>query len=269
MHAVKLELGTEKMIGEKVGPIGWMTFNQPERRNAISQEMRAAAITILEDFEADDAVRVIVMKGAGDKAFISGSDISKGEKGAATPEQLEEQGKLASRLRDRYETLTKPLIAMIQGYCIGGGVATAMHADIRISADDAQFAIPAARLGNAFNWRYTKNLVEIVGTARAKEILMTARRYGADEALQIGLVHQVVPASELANAVEAVAMAIADNSPMSVRAAKFMVNEAAKEQSARDADKIETVRKACLKSADFAEGRRAFNEKRKPVWTGR
>ncbi|MFM1814598.1 MAG: hypothetical protein RLZ98_1293 [Pseudomonadota bacterium] len=269
MQIVRLELNTEKMIGEKDSGIGWMTFNQPERRNAISQEMRAAMLAILDDFEADDAVRVIVMKGAGDKAFVSGSDISKSEKGAATPAQLEEQGKLSQRLQERFETLQKPLVAMIHGYCLGGGVATALQADIRIASDDAQFGVPAARLGNAYNWIYTKKLVEIVGPARAKEFLVTARRYSAAEALQMGLVHQVVPLASLAETVRQTAFQIADNAPLSVRAAKLMVDEAVKDVTERDMARVRAARKICIESADFVEGRKAFNEKRKPNWTGR
>ncbi len=245
-----------------------MTFNQPERRNAISHEMREAILTILDDFEADPEVRVIVMAGAGDKAFVSGSDISRKEKGEATPEQLERQGQLSSLVQERYLTLSKPLIAMIRGYCLGGGVATALYADLRIAADDAQFGIPAARLGNAYNYTYTKMLVDLVGPARAKEILITARRYSADEALQMGLVHQVVPVDGLHDTVRDIAAAIVDNAPLSVIAAKVMIDEIIKDPEERDMTKVAAVRKACIESADFREGRRAFNEKRKPVWTG-
>ncbi len=264
-----MQLNTDKMLARKEDGIGWMTFNQPERRNAISHEMRVATLSILNDFETDNSVRVIVMTGAGDKAFVSGSDISKGEKGGATLDQLEAQGKVSEELRHRYATLTKPLVAMIRGYCLGGGVATALLADLRIAADNAQFGIPAARLGNAYNWDYTRKLVEVVGAPRAKEILITARRYAADEALQMGLIHQVVPAADLEREVRAIAAMIVDNAPLSVWAAKVMVDEAVKDESERNMAAVQQARQTCLESADFAEGRRAFNEKRKPVWTGR
>ena len=263
-----MELKTEKMIAEKADGIGWMTFNQPERRNAISHEMREGMLAILEDFEADPMVRVIVMKGAGHKAFVSGSDISRPTKGAATPGALQRQGKLSGLVRERFATLAKPLIAMIRGYCLGGGVATALHADLRIASDDSSFGIPAARLGNAYNWHYTRMLVDIVGPARAKEILITARRYSAAEALQMGLIHQVVGPDALEDTVRGVAAVVADNAPLSVIAAKAMINEAMKDSGARDMDKVAAVRKACLESKDFAEGKRAFNEKREPRWTG-
>ncbi len=263
-----MELRTEKMIADKAQGIGWMTFNQPERRNAISQEMREAILTILDDFEADPEVRVIVMKGAGDKAFVSGSDISRGEKGAATPAELERQSKLSGLVQERYLTLSKPLIAMIRGYCLGGGVATALYADLRIASEDAQFGIPAARLGIAYNWDYTRMLVDAVGPSRAKEILMTAKRYSAEEALAIGLIHQVVPADGLEDTVRKTAAMIAANAPLSVVAAKAMVNEVIKDPADRDMDKVRALRKACLESSDFREGRRAFNEKREPQWTG-
>ena len=264
-----MDLKTDKMIAEVEDGIGWMTFNQPERRNAISHEMREGILTILDAFEADPAVRVIVMKGAGEKAFVSGSDISRKEKGEATPEQLERQGKLSGLVQERYLTLTKPLVAMIRGYCLGGGVATALWADLRIASEDAQFGIPAARLGNAYSWGYTNKLVEIVGPARAKEILITARRYSAAEALQMGLVHEVTAADGLEDRVREIAAAIADNAPLSIQAAKIMVDEAVKDPDKRDMKRVAAIRKACIESADFAEGRRAFNEKRKPQWTGR
>ena len=263
-----MQLNTEKMIAEKEGGIGWMTFNQPERRNAISQEMREAILIILDDFELDPSVRVIVMKGAGDKAFVSGSDISRSEKGEATPTELERQSRLSDMVQKRYLTLAKPLIAMINGYCLGGGVATALYADLRIASDNAQFGIPAARLGNAYNWHYTRMLVDAVGPAWAKDILITARRYTAEQALAMGLIHQVAKVNTLDSTVRGIAAAISDNAPLSVIAAKAMIDEAIKDQGARDMDKVVELRKRCLESTDFAEGRRAFNEKRKPQWTG-
>jgi enoyl-CoA hydratase/carnithine racemase len=171
-------------------------------------------------------------------------------------------------VQERYTTLTKPLIAMIQGYCLGGGVATALYADLRIAAEDAQFGIPAARLGNAYSWGYTNKLVEIVGPARAKEILITARRYSAAEALQMGLIHQVVATEQLEPTVREIAAGISDNAPLSIQAAKIMVDEAVKDPDGRDMKRVAAIRKACIESTDFAEGRRAFNEKRKPQWTG-
>lgn len=263
-----MKLSTDKMIAEKADGIGWMTFNQPERRNAISHEMRLAIIEILEDFETDDTVRVVIMKGAGDRAFVSGSDISRSEKGGATARDLEERGKVSARVQECYDALTKPLIAMIRGYCLGGGLGTALNADLRIAADDAQFGIPAARLGNAYNWRWTKRLVDVVGPASAKDILITARRFPASEALRMGLVHEVVPVAELERRVRERAAAIADNAPLSVRAAKAMIGEAMKDPADRDMDKVARLVKQCRDSDDFREGRRAFMEKRKPNWTG-
>ncbi len=263
-----MQLKTDKMIGEIDDGIGWMTFNQPERRNAISHEMREAILEILDHFESSRDVRVIVMKGAGDKSFVSGSDISRAEKGEATPAELERQGKLSGLVHERYTTLTKPLIAMIRGYCLGGGVATALYADLRIASDDAQFGIPAARLGNAYSWSYTSKLVEIVGPARAKEILITARRYSAAEALQMGLIHQVAAVDQLETTVCELAAGIKDNAPLSIQAAKIMIDELVKDPDQRDMKKVALIRKTCIESADFAEGRRAFNEKRKPRWTG-
>jgi enoyl-CoA hydratase len=183
-------LDTDKMIASKEGHIGWMVFNNPERRNAISYEMRVASLSILDDFENDPEIRVIVMKGAGDKSFVSGSDISQFEKRMADPGVQAAAVEVGERLQARYETLSKPLIAMVQGYCLGAGLSTALQADLCVAADTAVFGVPAARLGLAYHFSSTKRLVELIGPARTKEMLFTARRYSASEALAMGLITQ-------------------------------------------------------------------------------
>ena len=264
-----IKLSTDKMIAEKDGPIGWMTFNNPERRNAVSYEMRMAIVEILDDFSQDDSVRVVVMKGAGDKAFVAGADISQFEKTRATPEQREQYDAASRKVQDRYAALEKPLIAMIHGYCLGGGLRTALNADIRIASDDAQFGVPAGRLGIAYDFDSVRKLVEAVGQSRAKEILLTARRYSAGEALQMGLVNEVVPRAELENAVRRTALAIANNAPLSVRSSKATVAEVVKDPQNRDTARCLALIEACFNSEDYVEGRRAFMEKRKPVFKGR
>jgi enoyl-CoA hydratase/carnithine racemase/2-hydroxychromene-2-carboxylate isomerase len=182
-----LELKTDKMLAEKAAGIGWMTFNNPARRNATSLEMWQAIADILGDFAADPAVRVVVMRGAGDKAFVSGADISQFEDQRADAQGAARYNEIAERARAAMAALDKPLIAMIHGYCLGGGVAIAMAADMRFAADDSIFGIPAARLGISYGFGYLKKLVDLVGPAYAKEILLTARRFSAEEALGIGL----------------------------------------------------------------------------------
>ena len=264
-----MQLATDKMLFEKADGIGWMTFNNPERRNAISYEMRLAMLQILDDFEADDAVRVVVMKGAGDKAFVSGSDISQFESRRATEEQQREYAERSEALQARFEAMQKPLIAMIQGFCLGAGLGTALNADLRIASDDAQFGLPAARLSLGYPYPGIKKLIDIVGPARTKDILFTARRIGAAEAYQMGLVNRVVPRAEIEEAVRETAATIAGNAPLTVRASKLIVAEALKNPADRDLGRCDAAVRACMASDDFKEGRRAFMEKRRPAFSGR
>jgi enoyl-CoA hydratase len=262
-------LSTDRMNALKDGGIGWITFNNPARRNAISIEMRIALIEILTEFQRDEAVRVVVMKGAGDKAFVAGSDISEFKDRRATPEQAEEY-RLASENLDRaYEKLEKPLIAMIQGACLGAGLGTALKADLRVSAADAQFGIPAGRLGLVYNYPGLKRVVEIVGPARAMEMVFTARRYSADEALQMGLVHEIALHANLEARVRELAATIARNAPLSVRGGKLMIKEMMKDPAERNLDLCASLVKEAFASEDYREGRTAFMEKREPQFKGR
>lgn len=264
-----MKLSTDKMLARKDGHIGWMTFNNPEKRNAQSHEMRVAVLQILQDFEADDDIRVIVMHGAGDKAFVSGADISQFEKRADDAAMKAEHERVSQAVAALYDSLQKPLIAMIQGYCLGGGLQTALSADIRIASDDAQFGIPAGRLGVAYQWWGIRKVVDAVGPAKAKEILFTARRFSAQEALGMGLVNQVAPKAELEATVRKLAAMIADNAPLSLRGSKLMIDQAMKDPGERDMAAVNAARERAMSSEDFKEGRRAFLEKRKPVWRGR
>ena len=264
-----MKLNTDKMLAEKEGGIGWMTFNNPARRNATSLEMWEAVATIMADFAADDSIRVVVMKGAGDKAFVAGADISQFKEARADAAAAENYAKVSERARAAMEGLQKPFIAMIRGFAMGGGLAVAMRADIRIAATDAQFGIPAARLGIAYAFDSLKKLVELVGPSKAKEILMTARRYNADEAFQMGLVNKVVPVDRLEAEVRDLCATIADNAPISVMANKAIINQTLLDPDKRDMGVVKRVTDQCFNSEDYAEGRTAFMEKRKPVWKGR
>ncbi|MDH7797916.1 MULTISPECIES: enoyl-CoA hydratase [unclassified Beijerinckia] len=258
-----------KMIGDKDGAIGWIIFNDPKRHNAISHEMRLDLLGILGDFENDDAIRVVVLRGAGDKSFVSGADISQFEGYANNPERQKDMAATTARLLDRYDTYRKPLIAMIQGYCLGAGVGTALAADLRIASDKAQFGIPAGRLGVAYPLHSVRRLIEIVGSSNATEMLFTANRYAAAEALAMGLVNKVVSTSELEATVRTLAMTIADNAPLTVRASKIAIREAMKPAAECDFTTVAAAVAACFASQDHAEGRKAFAEKRKPVFNGR
>src|ERR1051325_9151679 len=175
-------LKTEKMIGYVEDGVGWMVFNNPERRNAINLEMQIAIPEILEAFASDPEVRVVVMTGSGDKAFVSGADISEFDSRRASPEQVEEYSKIGARAAAAYGAVGKPIIAMIRGFCLGGGLVTAMKADLRIASDDSQFGVPAARLGVGYAYPQVKQMVEIMGPAYTREILLTGSRLHAQTA---------------------------------------------------------------------------------------
>lgn len=264
-----LDTRTEKIVARKEGGIGWLIFNQPERRNAMSLEMWAAVPAVLADFAADPAVRVVVMAGAGDKAFVSGADISQFEQSRSDVESAEHYARTTAAACAALDELEKPLIAMIRGFCIGGGLAIALKADVRIAADDAQFAIPAARLGLAYAADGIGELVALVGPSEAKSILFSADRFDAQRALRIGLVNRVVPVAGLEQAVRDYAQRLSENAPLTIRSVKLTVNQLMRSESARDMTEVEAAYDACFASEDYKEGRRAFMEKRRPRFTGR
>jgi len=257
----------ERIIARRDGAIGWLVFNNPERRNAVSLDMWEAIPRVLDDFGADPAIRVVVLSGAGDKAFVSGADISQFEKDRSSAEAVKRYDEIGERAQSRLASYDKPLLAMIRGYCLGGGVGIASACDLRIAADDARFGIPAARMGLGYRASSMKKLVDIVGKPAALEIMITARQFTAAEALRIGLVHQVVPVAELETATRAYCDMIAANAPLTLRTAKRVIAEVMK--TAYDPAACDRWVKECFESEDYIEGRRAFMEKRKPVFKGR
>lgn len=266
---MELELNTPHMQARIEDGVGWMMFNNPERRNALKIEMNEAIVQILDTFQRADDVRVVVMYGAGDKAFVSGADISEFESKRSSPEGRARFDEVFGQAGQAFAELRKPLIAMIRGFCMGGGLATALHADLRISADDGQFGIPAARLGLGYGFAGLKSLVHIVGPTMAAEIMLTARRFNADEAQAMGLINRVVPADELLPTVTGLASTIAGNAPMTVAAAKASIRETFKDPARQDAAAIAAMVEACFQSDDYKEGRQAFMEKRTPNFQGR
>jgi enoyl-CoA hydratase len=264
-----MKLSTTKMLAHVEDGIGWITFNNPERRNAISLEMWEGLGVILENFQADKDVRVVVMKGAGDKAFVSGADISEFDTKRGSAEQKKQYGEVSANANRWLGKLDKPLIAMIQGYCIGGGLATALSADVRFATPDSSFGIPAAKLGLGYDYGGLKALCNLVGPSRAKDIMFSARFLEVEEALRIGLINFVVSREELEQEVKDYAKMIAANAPLTVKAAKAAVNEAMKDAASRDIDSVNAMVNACFDSEDYKEGRRAFKEKRKPSFQGR
>jgi enoyl-CoA hydratase len=259
---------TDKMLSRKEGGVGIVTFNNPERHNAVSLEMWEATRHILDAFAADDEIRVVVLKGAGDKAFVSGADISKFASERATLEASRAYGVKSDAAYAAVADFPKPTIAMIRGYCIGGGLGLATCCDLRICSDNSRFAVPAAKLGVGYGYKGLKRLVDIVGPAFAKEIFYTARQFDAAEALVMGLVNRSVPATELEATVKAITDMICANAPLTIKAVKFTVGEILKDETTRDVARTVEMVEQCFGSRDFTEGRTAFMEKRKPVFTG-
>ena len=264
-----IALPTTRMLARIDGAIGWMVFNNPDRRNAVSSEMWAAIPAIMDAFEADPAVRVIVLTGAGDKAFVAGADISQFEQQRATPEQVAAYEAISDEAGRRIATSPKPTIAMISGFCIGGGVGIAIGADLRIAGEGAKFGIPATRLGLGYGPSGVKKLMDLVGPSHVKEIFFTARHFTAAEALGMGLVNRVVPDAELEAYVRTYCATIADNAPLTMQAVKRTVAELSKASPDADLAICDRLVQACFDSEDYVEGRRAFMEKRRPVFKGR
>lgn len=259
---------TDKIITEKHGDTARIIFNQPEKRNAVSLEMWEAVEAAVQTFAQDPAIRTLIFSGAGGKAFVSGADISKFESERATEEGVARYNATTKRAYDSIEAFPKPTIAQIDGFCVGGGVALALCCDLRICGKGSNFAIPAAKLGLGYGFIGINRLVNVVGPAFAKELFFTARRFDAEEARMMGLVNRVVEDGKVAQAAEEIAAMIGANAPLTVNSVKYIVGETLKDESQRDVAECDRLVKACFDSQDYIEGRRAFLEKRKPVFVG-
>ena len=259
---------TDKMLSRKEGRVGYVIFNNPERHNAVSLEMWQATQKILDDFRADDGIRIVVLTGAGGKAFVSGADISKFDDERATQEAVSRYNATTDKLYSDLHEYSKPTIAMIRGYCLGGGVNLAIACDLRVAADNARFSVPAAKLGLGYGYSGLKRLVDVVGPSFAKEIFFTARQFSAAEAREMGLVNRVVPDAELETYVKNYADTIGGNAPLTVNSIKYIVGEVVKDEGKRDLKRSAELVAKCFASKDYVEGRTAFMEKRKPVFTG-
>lgn len=247
--------------------IGWLVLNRPERRNALNAAMWAAIPPLMKSLDEHVDVKVIVLRGTGTEAFAAGADISEfGESrndaaAAARYEALNGAAFAAIRMAG------KPVVAMIRGFCIGGGLALALAADLRVSDASGLFALPPSRLGLAYPLDGLRDLVAVAGPATAKEMLFTARRLTAAEALSRGLVDRLAEDAE--SATRSLCAEIADGAPLSIRHAKRAIDMISGRPDHASPDQIAALARLCFDSADYAEGRRAFAEKRKPIFTGR
>ncbi len=256
-----------RLRAEREGPIGRMVFDNPARRNAISGDMWRAIPKAMAELEADPEIRCIVLRGEGTVAFAAGADISEFEARRSSQRSVEEYDGLVDAAQHAIEDSAKPVIALIHGFCIGGGVEMALACDLRYAADSSQFAIPAARLGVGYGVHGTNRLVATVGHAAAREIMFTGRRYSAQEALAIGLVNRVLPGAELDEYVRKLALELAANAPLSIAASKRIINTVIGAHGDFTEENQLTAR--CMQSEDYKEGRRAFMEKRAPRFKGK
>lgn len=259
---------TKRVLLTKEGPLGWLRIDNPKRRNAMSFSMWGDLLSGVQELQADAAIKVIIVAGHDGHSFCAGGDISEFDSlrsGADAKGSYDVAGTSAmNALRDA----DKPTIALIQGYCLGGGMGIALQCDLRFSSQSAKLGIPAAKRGIAYSFEGVKQLVDLVGPAHAKDILYSARQIDGDTASAMGLVNQALPDMNLEPFVRSVATNIAENAPLSIRASKLMVNMATMTDAECDGERCAAIEKACLESADYAEATRAFMEKRKAVFTG-
>jgi enoyl-CoA hydratase len=258
-----------KILKSVTDGVGIVTFNNPEKRNAMSIEMWEGLGAALVELREDDTVRVVILTGAGDKAFMSGADISQFEKNRRDAQANEEYNRKSDAQRALLAEYPKPTISCIRGFCLGGGMQIAMLTDMRFAAEDSQFGIPAAKLGIAYGFDGLRHLVSLVGPSWARLILYTGMRIDSAEALRIGLIDRVVPNDKLWNETLEIARTIAGNAPLAVKAARITIAQVLKDKDERDMGAIKAIATACMDSEDFREGRQAFMEKRKPNFKGR
>jgi len=258
-----------ELITRKEKSVGWIVFSNPAKFNAVSHDMWAALPQCIAAFDADPEVRLIVITGEGEKAFISGADISQFEKARGSAEA---QAVYNRAVIDAYEApvrCSKPVVAKIRGICMGGGLGLAAACDVRIAAEDAVFRMPAARLGLGYNFTGITRFVQLLGQANTSDIFFSARKFGAADALSMGFVNRVVPVADLDREVDAYCEMIAENAPLTIAAAKFAIRQTGLDASARNLDETSGMIEACFNSEDYREGRKAFMEKRKPNFTGK
>lgn len=266
---MEIDTGSDQLHAHASGGVGWLTFDNPKRLNALSVGMAEASARAISAFDADETVRVIVVTGAGERAFISGADISEFGDRRTDPLARAEYDRLLGQAWQVWDEAQKPRIAMINGFCLGGGLALALRCDIRIASTTAQFAIPAARLGLGYGLTGIMKLLSVVNPAFAAEMLFTARRFNADEAFSMGLVNRVVATEQLQPTVSELADTISANAPLTIRAARRAIAEAQRPEDAQDTVLVQQLVDACFGSQDYLEGQAAFADKRPPQFKGR
>ncbi|MFY0691726.1 MAG: enoyl-CoA hydratase/isomerase family protein [Paracoccaceae bacterium] len=262
-------LANGKLLVDRDGLVTRITFNKPEKMNAMSLDMWDGLKTVLDEMAGDDSVRVVILTGAGDKAFVSGADISEFESQRASEEGIKTYNAISEAADAALYHFPKPTIAEIQGYCIGGGMGLAAGCDFRICSEDSRMGITAARLGLGYNLAGVRKLVDLAGPKVAARVLYAAELFPAEKALSLGLVDEVVSKEQLRQTVDALAGRIANNAPLTIKTAKAAIRASSAAEGSPDSADVAKLVAECFASSDYIEGRRAFAEKRRPVFTGK
>ena len=259
---------TDQLVVKKESGIGIIEFNNQKRRNALTFEMWEGLPIILKDFKSDKDVRVVVISGSGGKAFCAGADISQFEKNRSSADSIASYDNAVELASDTLSGFSKPTVAKIEGFCVGGGLGIALCCDLRIANDQAVFSVPAGKLGLGYKAKGLKRLVDVVGPSMAKEIFFTARLFTCQEALTMGLINRILPKNILSQYIDNYARTIAENAPLTIHAAKIVIDQIKKPSDQYDATLCQNVVDRCFESEDYKEGRLAFMEKRKPNFQG-
>ena len=269
MNDMTYNAGTERVKTWLAGPVLHIRFNNPQKHNALSVDMWEALPPLLDKAAKDDAVRMVVFSGEGGKAFVSGADISQFEDMRAAKEAVRKYEVIAEAALQGIHEFGKPTLACIRGYCIGGGLNVAISCDLRIASMDSVFSVPATRLGLGYRFSAMKNLTDLVGPGNAKDIFYTARRLDAAEAHRMGLVNRIAEADKLDALLAEYTASICAGAPLTIRAGKRIIREVLKSPADTDMELARRLILDCFESEDYIEGRRAFMEKRKPVFKGK
>ena len=261
-----LDLATDDLIYERKGAVAWLTFNRPRSRNAMTFAMYDGLVKVIDHVEANPGIRVLVLTGAGDRAFVAGTDISQFQT-FTDPQHAIEYEERMDRVIGRLEALPRPTIAAIQGYAVGGGASIALACDLRIATPGSRFGVPIARtLGNCLSINNYARLVDLIGPSRTKEMIFLAKMIEATDAAQMGLVNELVEPEQLHQRAQELAEQIAGNAPLTIQVTKEAVRQVL---LYRRPEKDRELILKCYMSQDFKEGVNAFLEKRKPQWQGK